>query len=43
VHSAILAIVPEGVNFGYDQNLWMQWYIRLNTPQNINLRRDAQN
>ena len=43
VHSAILAIVPEGVNFGYDQDLWMQWYIRLNTPQNINLRRDAQN
>jgi hypothetical protein len=41
VHFAILAIVPEGVNFGYDQDRWMQWYIRLNTPQNINLRRDA--
>ena len=43
VHSAILTIVPEGVNFGYDQDRWMQWYIRLNTPQNINLRRAAQN
>jgi hypothetical protein len=43
VHSAILAIVPEGVNFGYDQERWMQWYIRLKTPQNINLRRDMQN
>ena len=43
VHSAILAIVPEGVNFGYDQDRWMQWYIRLNTPQNINLRRDLRN
>jgi hypothetical protein len=43
VHSAILAIIPEGVNFGYDQDQWMQWYIRLNTPQNINLRRDVQN
>jgi hypothetical protein len=43
VHSAILAIVPEGVNFGYDQDQWMQWYIRVNTPQNINLRRDARN
>ena len=41
VHFAILTIVPEGVNFGYDQDRWMQWYIRLNTPQNINLRRDA--
>jgi len=39
VHSAILTIVPEGVNFGYDQEAWMQWYIRLNTPQNLNLRR----
>ena len=43
VHSAILTIVPEDVNFGYDQDRWMQWYIRLNTPQNINLRRAAQN
>ena len=43
VHSALLAIVPQGVNFGYDQTQWMEWYVRINTPANVNLRREPQN
>ena len=37
--SALLAIVPEGVNFGLNEDQWMNWYIRVNTPQQVNLRR----
>ena len=37
--SALLAIVPEGVNFGLNEDQWMNWYIRINTPQQVNLRR----
>ena len=37
--SALLAIVPEGVNYGLHEEQWMNWYIRMNTPQQVNLRR----
>ncbi len=37
--SALLAIVPEGVNFGLNEAQWRNWYIRMNTPQQVNLRR----
>lgn len=37
--SALLAIVPEGINFGLNEAQWMNWYIRVNTPQQVNLRR----
>tara|TARA_B100000945_G_scaffold307403_1_gene295806 strand:+ start:519 stop:1742 length:1224 start_codon:yes stop_codon:yes gene_type:complete len=37
--SALLAIVPEGVNYGLSEAQWMNWYIRMNTPRQVNLRR----
>ena len=37
--SALLVLVPEGVNYGLNEKQWMNWYIRMNTPQQVNLRR----
>ena len=37
--SALLVLVPEGVNYGLNEEQWMNWYIRMNTPQQVNLRR----
>ena len=37
--SALLAIVPEGVNYGLHEEQLMNWYIRMNTPQQVKLRR----
>ncbi len=34
-----LSIVTQGVNFQFDEERWRDWYARLNTPPNINLRR----
>lgn len=39
VLSALLVIVPEGINYGLDESQWMNWYIRINTPRQVNLRR----
>ena len=37
--SALLSLVPEGVNYGLNEEQWMNWYIRMNTPARVNLRR----
>ena len=37
--SALLSLVPEGINYGLNEDQWMNWYIRVNTPQQVNLRR----
>jgi hypothetical protein len=34
-----LVSLAEGANFHYSEESWRNWYARLNTPPNINLRR----
>jgi hypothetical protein len=34
-----LSVLTEGTNFQFDENRWREWYARVNTPPNINLRR----
>ncbi len=34
-----LSILTNGVNFQFDKDRWRDWYARVNTPPNINLRR----
>lgn len=35
-----LAVLNQGVNFGYDEAAWKRWYIQTHTTVNVNLRRD---
>jgi len=35
----VLTAMYPGVNFGFDQDAWKKWFVRQNTPQNVNLRR----
>lgn len=39
VHGALLVLVPEGVNYGFNKNAWKDWYAKANTPRNVSLRR----
>ncbi len=39
VHGALLLLVPEGVNYGFNKNAWKDWYAKANTPRNVSLRR----
>jgi hypothetical protein len=39
VHGALLLLVPEGVNYGFNKNAWKNWYAKANTPRNVSLRR----
>jgi len=39
VHGALLLLVPEGVNYGFNKNAWKNWYAKSNTPRNVSLRR----
>ena len=34
-----LTTMYQGVNFGFDQTAWRQWYVQQNTPRGVNLRR----
>jgi hypothetical protein len=35
-----LALIHDGVNFGFDQAAWKRWYVEQATPQQLSLRRD---
>lgn len=39
VHGALLLLVPDGVNYGFNKAGWKNWYAQVNTPQNVSLRR----
>lgn len=39
VHGALLLLVPEGVNYGFNKAGWKNWYAQANTPRNVSLRR----
>ena len=39
VRTALLSMVPQGVDYGFDEDAWKQWFSRSNTPANVNLRR----
>ena len=39
VRTALLSMVPQGVDFGFDETAWKKWYSRSTTPANVNLRR----
>ena len=39
VQGALLLLVPDGVNYGFNKTAWKGWYAQANTPQNVSLRR----
>ncbi|MFP6672579.1 MAG: hypothetical protein VB857_14310, partial [Pirellulaceae bacterium] len=39
VQGALLLLVPDGVNYGFNKTAWKSWYAQANTPQNVSLRR----
>ena len=39
VHGALLLLVPDGVNYGFNKTAWKGWYAQANTPRNVSLRR----
>jgi HEAT repeat protein len=40
VLTALVSLVPEGVNFAYDKPAWKNWYARRQLAPGVNLRRD---
>ena len=40
VLAALTALTPDGINFGYSEQAWKDWWARQQTPAGVNLRRD---
>jgi len=39
VLNALTSLTPQGINFGFDQEGWREWYVHVNTPRGGQLRR----
>ena len=39
VRTALLSMVPQGVDYAFDEDAWKKWFSRATTPANVNLRR----
>ncbi len=39
VHAALSQLVSANVNFAYNEEGWRNWYMHINTPAGVNLRR----
>jgi hypothetical protein len=40
VLQALTALTPDGVNFGYDEQAWKNWYAQQQSEPGFDLRRD---